>query len=112
MSRDIPVGSSVRDSSDTGTESIIPGHGPIEHDQQYLHFVTSLLESLTTQVHQAVTQGLTLEETQKKVNVETFRRVMTGDDQNLQRNFDAYFLQPGVMRAYREAKEGTLTEEN
>lgn len=91
---------------------IIPGHGPVQHDKQYMLLVIQALESLSRQAHEAVKQGQTQEQFQKSVNLAEFRNKMAGDDPSRQRVFDQYFVGPGAVRAYREAKEGPLKDEN
>ncbi len=57
-------------------------------------------------------QGQTQEQFQKSVNLSEFRDKMAGNDASRQRVFDQYFVGPGAVRAYREAKEGPLKDEN
>jgi hypothetical protein len=91
---------------------VVPGHGPIEHDKQYMLLVTEALEALSQEAHAAVKQGLTQEQFQKSVDMAKFRSQIAGTDENRGRNFDEYFVSPGAVRAYREAKDGPLKDEN
>jgi len=61
---------------------IVPGHGPVMHDMQYLDLTVRLLESTKNQVDTAVKQGLSLEETKKKINLTDLRRSFVGDDKD------------------------------
>jgi cyclase len=90
---------------------IVPGHGPVEHDKTYAQALTALLKSVTEQTRAAADAGLTLEQTQQKVDVSQWRRSFANGNRDLERNFDQFFLQPAVRRAYREAKEGRLKDE-
>jgi cyclase len=92
--------------------TIIPGHGPVEHDKEYIKQVRSLLESTTSQVQQAVEAGLSLDDTRKKVDLESFRRQFAGDSPRWNADFQEGFVDPAVKRAYREAKEGKLNDED
>jgi cyclase len=91
---------------------IIPGHGEVQHDKQYMQLVTQALESLSQQAHAAVKQGQTQEQFQKSLNLAEFRNKMAGSDTSRQRVFDQYFVAPGSVRAYREAKQGPLKDES
>jgi cyclase len=91
---------------------IIPGHGPVQHDKQCLLLVVQALESLSQQAQHAVKQGQTQEQFQKSVNLSEYRDKMAGADASRQRVFDEYFAGVGAIRAYREAKEGPLKDEN
>jgi glyoxylase-like metal-dependent hydrolase (beta-lactamase superfamily II) len=90
-----------------GATTMVPGHGPVQHSSDYMDLVSGLLQSFNSQVQQAVRQNLSLEETRKKVDVESFKKQFASDNPNRQRNFEAYFLGMAVERAYKEAK-GTL----
>ena len=92
--------------------TIVPGHGPVEHDKQYMVLVTQALEALSQQAHAAVKQGLTQEQFQKSVDMAKFRSLMAGNNEVRGHNFDEYFVSPAAVRAYREVKEGPLKDEN
>lgn len=83
---------------------IVPGHGPLMRDKEYVDTVISLLESVTGQVQDAVKRGLTLEETRKAVNLEGFRKRLAGDDAVRLDTFDDSIVRVGIERAYKEAK--------
>ncbi len=92
--------------------AIVPGHGPVERDKRHMLLVTQALEALSQQAHAAVKQGMTQEQFVKSVNMAKFRSQMAGNDHTRGSNFDQYFVSPGAGRAYREAKEGPLKDEN
>ena len=92
--------------------TIVPGHGEVQTDRNYLETVTALLESVTSQVKQAATAGISLEDTRKKVDVADFQKKLCGDDPARIRSFRGNFLGIAITRAYREAKEGPLKDEN
>lgn len=84
----------------------------MEHDKQYIELVTQALQSLSQQAHAALKQGVSLEQFQKSVDMARFRVQMAGTDVTRGGYFDQYFVAPGATRAYREAKEGPLKDEN
>lgn len=92
------------------TVAIVPGHGPVQRDKRYMQQVTALLESLVTQVQQAVARGLTLEETKKKVDLSSFRTQFTGGIRKRERAFDDYFLSAAVTDAWKQAKGEPTSE--
>jgi len=83
---------------------IVPGHGPVMRDKEYVDTVVALLESVVSQVGDAVKRGLSLEETRKAVNLESFRRRLAGDDPVRLETFDDSIMRVGIERAYKEAK--------
>jgi glyoxylase-like metal-dependent hydrolase (beta-lactamase superfamily II) len=82
---------------------IIPGHGPLMRDKEYLDLVISLFESLVSQVRDAVKRGLSLEETRKAVNLESFRVRLAGDDPVRNGIFRSSILQTALGQAYKAA---------
>jgi len=102
----------LKELSNYDATAIIPGHGPVERDKLYLQQVVALLETLTNQVHAGVKEGLDLEQVRSKVDFADFKEKMAGNDYFRGRAFDDRFVRPGVERAYREAKEGKLKDEN
>ena len=89
---------------ETGAETIVPGHGPVQHDWQYVDTVVDLLQSALAQVDDAIRQGLSLEETRKKVNLSEYERRLAGSHQYRRKAFLEYFVEPAIERAYLELK--------
>jgi cyclase len=90
--------------------TIVPGHGPVQHDWDYARKVSALLEAVRAQVGEAVGQGATLEDTRKRVNLDSFKKTFAGDDYGRGRAFRDFFASDAIERAYQEAK-GTVAEE-
>jgi cyclase len=84
---------------------IVPGHGPALHDQTYLRLVLGSLQSLQQQIRAALRRGLTLEETQKSIDLDSIRVQFTHDDPVLNAAFQGNFV-PIVKQMYDEATEG------
>jgi len=93
-----------------GATTIVPGHGPVQHNNDYIDQVSGLLQSVSSQVQQAVRQNLSLDDTRKRVDVAGFEKQFAGDNPNRRRNFEAYFLGMAVERAYKEAKGALDTQ--
>jgi cyclase len=84
-------------------ETIVPGHGPLQHDRTSLRRLRAMLDSLVSQVRPLVAQGLSLDQVRKKVNLDSFRNEISGGNSDREREFDQFFLEPIVGRAYEEA---------
>jgi glyoxylase-like metal-dependent hydrolase (beta-lactamase superfamily II) len=74
-------------------QAIIPGHGPVLHDKNYLDLVTDLMSSAVEQVRAAI--GKTghpgfypLEKIKGEINLTPFRQRFVGDDKDLGPQFD------------------------
>lgn len=87
-----------------GAALIVPGHGPVMRDTVYLDQLIGMLGSLVRQVSAAVAKGLTLEDTRKTIDLETFRAFFGGDDAFRRATFADSILREAVERAYHGAK--------
>jgi len=83
---------------------LIPGHGTPQRDRVYLDKVSGALVDIRSQVGQAASQGLTLDETRKRIDASAQLRTFAGDDPWLRRWTRDYWLGPIVASAYKEAK--------
>lgn len=84
---------------------IIPGHGAVQRDRHYLTQHTALLESLIAQVDAALQAGLSLEETRRRVKLDSFRQQYSQGDAFLANEFDYRVTETAITDAYREGKE-------
>jgi cyclase len=82
---------------------IVPGHGPVMRDQQYIKLLSRLLISLKEQTAAAVARGETLEQARKSVDLTEFRRLLAGDSTLKRILFGDYVSGAGVAAAFREA---------
>ena len=92
--------------------TILPGHGPVMHDKQFLQLTIALLEETKRQTDQAFHSGLSLEDTKKKIDLSSLKPKFVGNDPTRSYFFDGGYLSTAVGRAYREAKEGPLRDED
>lgn len=101
---------SLRTLSRLDADVIIPGHGPAWRDKDFLNLEAELLESVVSQVRQAVQKGMvTVEEMQKAVHVEPLRAKFTHDDRDLNAKFFRY-VNRMIENASREARDGRKFE--
>jgi cyclase len=84
---------------------IVPGHGAAQPNSSFLHLVLDSFRLIHQQVRDALHRGLTLQETQKAVNLAAIRTEFTHDDPDLNSAFDGNFA-PIVRQFYDEATEG------
>jgi cyclase len=101
---------SLRTLGQFDADVIVPGHGPAWHDKDFLNLEAELLESVVSQVGQAVQKGMvTVEEVQNAVNVEPLRVKFTHDDKELNDKFRRY-VNRVIENASREARDGRKFE--
>jgi len=84
-------------------ELVIPGHGPVLHDSSYLKTLAEMFRVLYSEVKQAVAQGMSLKDAQKKIALDEFREKLAGADAFRKMAFHSAFLEPAIDRAYQEA---------
>jgi cyclase len=83
--------------------AIIPGHGPVLHEDAYLKLMARLFASIKQQVEAAVARKETLEQTRKSVNLDEFRTLFAGDSRMRRLIFANYVRGPAVEAAFRDA---------
>jgi glyoxylase-like metal-dependent hydrolase (beta-lactamase superfamily II) len=82
---------------------IIPGHGPVLHDDAYVKQLVNLFASIKQQVEATVTRGETLDQTRKSVNLAEFEKSFAGDSRMRKLIFRNYVMGPAVEAAFLEA---------
>ncbi len=90
--------------------TIVPGHGPVMHDKSYMQTVRRLLADLNDQTRQAVTQGLSLDDTKKKITLQSYKDELTQGIPARVYAWDNYFM-TAVDSAWKEQK-GIPIDEN
>jgi glyoxylase-like metal-dependent hydrolase (beta-lactamase superfamily II) len=88
---------------DLHAATIMPGHGPIMHDNSYLELVRDLTAATYSRVKALADKGLSAEEVNKQINLDDFKaKVVTTNDPWVDRRWRSY-LHGAVDRAYQEA---------
>ncbi|HKB65390.1 MAG TPA: MBL fold metallo-hydrolase [Pyrinomonadaceae bacterium] len=82
---------------------IVPGHGPVLHDNSYLKLMTRLFASMKQQVAAAVARGETLEQARKSVNLDEFQKLFAGESRMRRNVFSNYVKGAGLAAAYSDA---------
>ncbi len=93
-------------------DAIVPGHGPVQRDKASLVALRELLQTTLSQARECARKGLSLEQGRGAIDLGSSRRKFAGEDPVRLRAFDDAYAQPGIARAYREAKEGPLRDED
>lgn len=84
-------------------EQLIPGHGDVQVNRDYLELMANTLDSVATQVASLSSEGRSLEETQAAVDLSTFESQFALGDTFLRDRFNEWFKQPIVEAAWKEA---------
>jgi cyclase len=83
--------------------TIIPGHGPVLHDDSYVRLMSRLFAAINEQVLAGVARGETLEQVRKSMNVDELRKSFIGDSRMRRDIFDSYVMGAGVAAAFADA---------
>jgi glyoxylase-like metal-dependent hydrolase (beta-lactamase superfamily II) len=83
---------------------LVPGHGPVMRDREYLHQVQGLLRAIVDETKRAAEEGLTLEQTKQRVKLPEWRARFDDAEGRRGPAFDSFVLAPAVERAWRQAK--------
>ena len=84
--------------------TIVPGHGDVMHDYQYVDLVRELLVFTRQAARDAVRKGTSLDDLQKSIDFSEFKRRLGGGDVVRTESLTNFYIQPAVQRAYEEAK--------
>jgi cyclase len=87
---------------------IVPGHGQVMRDVSYLRRVQHMITVARDSTRVAVAHGLTQDSALARVQLVGLRQEVAGDDKWMQWGFGYFFRRPIVMRAFEEAKNGSL----
>jgi glyoxylase-like metal-dependent hydrolase (beta-lactamase superfamily II) len=90
---------------------LIPGHGAPQRDRAYVDRLIAALQEVRTQVGDLVARGATFEEVKRRVDVSRTVQGFVGDDPWLRRWMAAYWTDPIVTSAYKEAKGEPIVQD-
>lgn len=89
---------------DLAPEIIVPGHGPVMRDFGYADQVSGLLQSMATQVQDAVARGLTLDQTRAALDLTKYHDLFVAGMEEREGTWQASIIQSGIEAAFEEAK--------
>ena len=90
-----------------GASTIVPGHGPVMHDNTYVDLVKALLDSAVTQMDRVLratgpAMSRTLDDYKSQIDLSSFRARFAKNDKDSAEGFDAMAADL-VRLVYREA---------
>jgi len=91
--------------------TLIPGHGMPQTDRSHIDRLERTLKDVRAQVAPLAAQGLTLEQVRAKVDLSADAKLFVGSDPWLNKWFKAFFTDPIVASAYKEAKGEPIVQD-
>jgi glyoxylase-like metal-dependent hydrolase (beta-lactamase superfamily II) len=88
-----------------GATTIVPGHGPVLHDDKQLELLSRMFASITTQTKAGVEKGQSLEDIRKTIDLKEFRDSLAGDSPVRRVLFANYVKMPGTASAFADVKK-------
>jgi len=82
--------------------TIVPGHGPVLHDDRQLELLSRMFTSITQQTQAGIAKGETLDEIRKAIDLNEFKAALAGDSVLKKILFANYVRQPATASAYSD----------
>jgi cyclase len=82
---------------------LVPGHGPVMHNLQYVRSVRDWLARIQREASAAAARGDSLGAAQKTVTLDDVRRRVAGDEKWMNFLFRRFFVGPAVQSAFEQA---------
>jgi glyoxylase-like metal-dependent hydrolase (beta-lactamase superfamily II) len=73
-----------------GFETLVPGHGAIEHDSKYLDLMIDAIENVSAQLRRLTAQGLSAQDALAKIDLSAIELEFTHGDAFLKHRFEDY----------------------
>jgi glyoxylase-like metal-dependent hydrolase (beta-lactamase superfamily II) len=86
--------------SEKGAKIIVPGHGAVQHDTEYLQLVLTLLRNTVVAVRVAQENGTPFSALMDAVDLSDLEKRFTGGDAEKSFAWNSYFLAPGLESAW------------
>ncbi|HET9695708.1 MAG TPA: MBL fold metallo-hydrolase [Terriglobales bacterium] len=87
-----------------GATIIVPGHGPVLHDDKQMELLSRMFASITAQTKAGVEKGQSLDDIRKAIDLKEFRDALAGDSPVRRVLFANYVKMPGTASAYADVK--------
>lgn len=94
-----------------GFTTLVPGHGGVEHDAQYIDLLADTIQTVSTQLKALVAQGLSQEAAISKIDLSSVEGRFTHDDPFLRNRFQDYVANQGLPGAAYLSETGKGPEE-
>ncbi len=83
---------------------LVPGHGPVMDNKEYLHDIRQLFQTTLQQVKAAIAAGVPKEKALAELDTAFFKKKYV-DNSMRQGSYDAFFVNPVVNALYRQAQQ-------
>jgi cyclase len=84
--------------------TIVPGHGPVLHDDKQLEVLARMFNSITEQTKAGIAKGESLDQIRQHIALKEFKTDLAGDSTLLKILFANYVVQPATASAFSDLK--------
>ena len=95
-----------------GFQTLVPGHGLVEHDGEYVDLLSDLIKTVSTQMKTLVAKGLSEDDATKRIDYSTVEKRFTHGDEFLTHRFEDYVSSGAVARAAFAVETGKKQAES
>ena len=82
-----------------GFTTLVPGHGLVEHDSEYIDLLSNTIQTVSTQMKAFVKQGLSEKDSISKVDYSSVETRFTHGDPFLKHRFEDYVASAALAQA-------------
>jgi cyclase len=82
--------------------TVVPGHGPVLHDDAQMELLARMFQSITAQVQAGIARGENLDQIRKSIDLKELKQALAGDSTLRKILFANYVVQPATASAYND----------
>lgn len=105
-------GNTLRRLQGLGYETLVPGHGDLQRDPNYVNLLIQTADSVIAQRDRLTAQNIEEAEAISQIDFSDFETRFTGDSEYLAVYFDAWFKKPFAAAAFKELKNIPMVTPN
>jgi glyoxylase-like metal-dependent hydrolase (beta-lactamase superfamily II) len=98
----------LRAINDLGYDTLVPGHGDIQHDSAYVGLLIEEATEIARQRDELVSNGVDEEAAISRLDFSSFEQRHTGGDSYMAYYYRSYFKDPFAKAAFKALKDGPM----
>ena len=91
-------------------ETLVPGHGPVQHDSQYVELLIAVADDIVAQRDALLAAGVATEDIADRLDFSAWKERFTHGDVYVEGFYDGWFEQPFRAAAVKELSGGPMVE--
>lgn len=91
-------------------EILVPGHGPVQRDTEYVDLLIEAVESIARQRNTLLKKRKSAEEVQAALDFSAFEKRFTGGDEYVRTHYEQWFVEPYRAAVMKELSDEPMVE--